>query len=468
MSTMPNLITPTALPQAKSAPVALKGLMLPLMAGHGTMLFLMTLFGHDLPRLQSLLSVSFAALCGLVLIFVLYARRAFGNKAILILLAAFLAKEVLGVVHSLSFFDANYFANDSNFEYLPDFVWMEDKMKFASGYWRQNGLSPLPLPFYDQNKNPFLLAYNGLLYYLSGDNYVNISPWNALHSLYVALIVGALALEAGASRVQARFALAIAAFQPFGFISNIMWRDSIGQFWMLLGLYLLFATREKKYLWVVTLPIAAFLAWSQRQPYIFVVLAVAVYLSVASIFQEKLKLRTKIAIACLLVSSAILLPKFFQLGFARYESGGQLSLSPLLLPFRAVRAIAGPFPWHQIFMDVAGAAFMPADFAQAVYNLTLIVLAAPVALKMWREKRRIDPCLLAAACLFAMGVQATGVHIGYVSIGIVLLLPVVCQLPSARWFRTLAGCFYGFLFANILYGMSGLTGGGIIMSVTGY
>jgi hypothetical protein len=445
-----------------------KSLFLSLLVGHGTVLLLMSMFGYDLSRLQSLLSVSFAAFCGLTVLFVLYARKAFGNTAILIMLSAFILKVMVGVFHSLHFFDPDYFNNTAGFEYFKDYMWMEGKMRDASDYWRQDGLSLLPITWYANTKNLFILAYNGLLYYLSGENYINISPWNALHSLYVAIIVGALALEAGATKVQSRFALALAAFQPFGFISNIMWRDSVGQFWMLLGVYLLIVTRDKKYLWVIALPVACFLAYSQREPYLLVTLTVASYLLLSSVFQEKLKLRTKVAIAILLLATLWFLPQYSTLAFDRYGSGGQLSFAPLQFPLRILRALAGPFPWFQIFMGVDGAEFMLPDFLQAVYNLTLLILVIPLAFKMWKDSKRIEPCMLFALLLYVMAIQATGVHIAYLSIGIVLLIPMVCQVSAARWLRTFSACFYCFLFANILYWILGLSGSGIIMNITGY
>lgn len=443
-------------------------LLLPLLLGHGTVLLLMSLMGYDQSRLQSLISVSFAAFCGIMLLSFLYVRKALGSKAILIIAAAYFVKVFVGVFHSLHFFDSDYFTDAMGFNYFADYMWMEGKMRDAADHWRQYGLSPLPITFYAQNKNPLLLAYNGFLYYLSGENYVNIAPWNALHSIYVAVIIGALALHAGASKMQARFALGLAAFQPFGFISNIMWRDSVGQFWMLLGLYLFIVTKDKKYLWIITLPLACLFALSQREPYLLAVLGLAAYLSLEAIFREKQKMTKKLVILLAVVAVSCFLPELTSFAFERYTRGDQLNISPVLFPLRILRALAGPFPWYQLFMGVNGAEFMPPDFIQAVYNLTLIILAVPLALKMWKESKRIEPSMLVAFLLYFMAVQAKGIHIAYTSIGVVLLLPMICQLPRTTWFRTFVLCFYGFLFANIAYGMSGLAGGGIIMSLTGY
>lgn len=464
------LTTAEALPEARRMTLALPrpGILLSLCAGEVVLLLLMYLLGPALSRLTSLWSVTVAAFCGLLLISALYVKRNYGTKGVLIVCCAFLLKVLVGVVHSLCFFDPHYFSNFGSFSYFWDFEWMDRMMQGLAVYWTDNGFSLPPATFYVNNKNPFLIAYNALLYYLSGVNYLNLAPWNALHSLYVALLVGALALESGATRVQARFALALVAFQPFGFISSVIWRDSVGQFWLILGVYLLIASREKKYLWILAFPAACFFAWSHRQPYLLAVAVLAIYLVYDSIFKPGQRVRTKLLLLGLLALALCSLPVLAGLALERFVGSDQMSIHPLLIPLRVLRAMAGPFPWYQVLMGVSDAIFMPVDFIQAVCNLTLWIIVLPVALRNWRETRRIDPCLLVGGMLFLMAVVAVGVHMPYISVGIVLLIPLACRVPQVRWLRTFLGCFYGFLFANILYAAMGLSGGGIVMGITGY
>lgn len=437
--------------------------------GHGTVLLIMLLFGYELSRYQSFLSVTCASFVGLFVISVTYVKNAFGKKASLIIYIAFILKVCVGVWHFLSFIDSYYFTSTGSYKYLWDYQWMHETMQFVSSYWRQYGLlSPLPESYFIGNKNPFLIAYNGILYFLSGDNHLNISPWNALHSLYVAILVGALALHAGATQMQARLALTLAAFQPFGFISNIMWRDSVGQLWLILGAYLLISTQGKKYLWIILLPVSCFLAWSLRQPYLLLILALAVYMTLSSVYQSKKKGLIIASLLALIMVGAVFLPAFLELAMGRFSGTHQLTVNFLLFPLRLVRALAGPFPWYQVFMGVDGVEYMPADFLQAVYNLSLIVLALPLGKRMWRESKIIDPSLLLCVLIFVSAAQAVGVHISYVSTGMVLLLPLACKADYKKLLPTFFVCFYSFFIANLCYWALGLSGSGILMNVTGY
>lgn len=436
-------------------------------AAHAVTLLLMGFWGYDLTRFGSLLSVSSSALAGLLVFSALYVKRAFGKKAVYIICAAFLLKVFVGIWHYLSFFDPDYFRGLNGYSYFLDFEWMHRKMMLAADYWREEGFSQLPASFYLGNKNPFLLAYNGVLYFLSGNNHLNIAPWNALHSIYVAILIGGLALRLGATKKQATFALALAAFQPFGFISNIMWRDSAGQAWLVLGVFMIIITENKKYLWPIILPLACFLAWSQRQPYLLVMLGLAAYM-LAGAYREKGK--GWLILGCFATAAAcfVFLPDILGMALGRFQGTQQLVVSPFTFPLRILRALAGPFPWYQVFMGVDGVEYMPLDFLQAVYNLALIWLSVPLVKKMWIDSGQIELGFLVCAMVFLSAAQAVGVHLGYVSIGMVFLIPIISSLSPAKWYRTFYLCFVGFLIANLGYAVLGFAGSGLVMGITGY
>ena len=174
-----------------------------------------------------------------------------------------------------------------------------------------------------------------------------------------------------------------------------------------------------------------------------------------------------IAIGVVLVFYNIL-PILMNLALDRFEEGKQLSFDLLLFPLRIFRAFAGPFPWYQVFMGVDGAIYMPMDFLQAVFNLTLVVFVIPIAWKMWKKTNKLDPGLLLCALLFIAGAQAIGVHMPYISVGMVLLLPLVCRVAPTKLFEAFIFCFCGFIAANVLYWILGFTGSGFIMDITGY
>ncbi len=457
-----------AIERTEESLVSSQGLFLHLVFSHSLVLFVMWMFGDTLSRAGSLFAVSLASLAGVISLYIFYLRKTLGTRALSVVLSAFALRLVVGIVHYVLFMQSNYFESSVDFSYFWDFEWMHQSMIIVSDSWANWGLlSPLPASYFLENKNPYLIAYNALIYFFNGANSLNIAPWNSLHSIYTAIIVGALALRLGASKNQAILALAIAAFQPFGFISSIMWRDSVGQFWLILGVYLLISTRDKKYLWVMILPAACFFAWSYRQPYMAIILVLAAYI-LSTAYEVRITGWLIITFAIVVSIITSFFPILFELNFSRFTGTRELSLSPFLFPIRLVRGFAGPFPWYQVFMGVNGVEYMLADFLQAVYNLTLVIFVIPIARKMWQETSQLDPSLLSGALLFIVGTQATGVHMPYVSAGIVLLLPLACQVDYRSWSQTFLQCFYGFIIANILYWMLGLTGSGVLQGITGY
>lgn len=438
---------------------------------HLVVLLVIGTAGDELPRSQSLLVVSAASVVGLSLVYEFYLRKALGVSSVPIILSAFILKTGVGILHYCYFLQPDYFAGFGDYSYLWDYQWMHEVMRYAADYWRLNGLSALPEEYYLSNMNPFLYGYIALLYYLGGGaNHLNIAPWNALHSVYVAILISALALRIGADKRQARIALILAAFQPFGFISSLMWRDSIGQFMLVFGYVLLTACQPIVVIWAVALAISCYLAWSVRQPYLIVMLATGVYLYATNTRLSKARvimgtiLVTIIAVITTAGGASILLDA----AFSRFWDNQLHLFSPITFFVRFIRGLGGPFPWYQVFMGVNGAEYMPADFFQALYNLAVFIQVIPLAIRSFNKEKRIDATMLLAVLLFLSGIQATGVHMSYVSIGTVFLLPIACQAEPRKWAPTFFALFSLALTANLLYWSLGLTGGNILQSITGY
>ncbi|MBM4026927.1 MAG: hypothetical protein FJ280_16230 [Planctomycetes bacterium] len=387
----------------------------------------------------------------------------------LILVSAYLLRCGIGIGHYLYFFTPNYFDDPSFFAYLWDYQWMHESMILVHDTWlRQGFLTPLPESFWELSKNATLMAYNGLLYYLTGINTLNLAPWNSLHSMYTAAIVGMLALKLGCRRDQAVIALALAAFQPFGMISSTFARDFVGQSWVALAVLLVIATAHRPTLWAVVLPAAGFLAYCQRQPYLAIIIVGTV---LTWLFGRRQQRSNALYLWAVLIAIGAFVAREGLLGlaFARFEGVGAYGVQRLfVLPFLMLRGIMGPFPWSQVFDDVPGWEFMPVDFLQHVLNLAVMVCALPVAYRLWRQDLRMDAGFIFWVMFWMSGVIATGVHSGYVSIGMVFLYPLAAQAGHAKLRSALLVSILFFGACNSLYWLAGLKGSKIIMSITGY
>jgi hypothetical protein len=413
--------------------------------------------------------VTMAGFFSICVFYALGLRRYLGKSALKVLLIAYILRILVGVLHYLTIMDPDYFKYPEFYSYLWDFKWMHESLIFVSNWWHLYGLfSALPHLFFETTKNAYLHMYSALLYYFSGVNALNISPWNSLHNIYTAGLVGMLALQEGATRKQALFAMTLAAFEPFGFISSMMWRDSVGQSFLVLGVYLIVTYRRQMVLCVLLLPIAAFLTYAYREPYVMVIFAgtVAMWL-----LDRQLSVGKKIIILVAVFSITLtsqLLSILWNIGVQQRSLGIQLSSEKFIyLPLRAIRAVMGPFPWWQIFDRPDGYEYMLADYAQAAFNLAVMFIVVPMGWRQWKKSRSIDPSLLFSLLFWIGGAIATGVHMAYVSAGMVLFLPMACK-GRISWRLALFFSASFFFVANLVYWLTGLYRAGSMMGITGY
>ena len=432
-------------------------------------LAVLAIFGPNLDPHNSILVTTMAGFFSICVFYAAGLRWYFNKSALKLLLIAYVLRLLVGVVHYLTIMDPNYFENPGFFSYLWDFKWMHESLSFVSNWWHLDGFfSPLPDWYFQATKNAYLNMYSGLLYYFSGVNALNIAPWNSLHNIYTAGLIGMLALQEGGTRKQALFAMTLAAFQPFGFISSLMWRDSVGQSFLVLGVYLLVTYRRRIILCTLLLPVAAFLTYTYREPYLMVILTgtIAMWL-----IQRQFSVAKKLSIMAAVVTVTLagqLFSILWNIGIEQRSLSGEISSQKFIyLPLRALRAVMGPFPWWQIFDRPDGYEYMPADLAQAVFNVAVMVIIIPECWRQWKRRRSIDPPLLFGMLFWIGGIVATGVHMAYVSAGIVLLLPIACK-GRISWPRAFLFSGSFFFVTNLVYWLTGIYRTGSIMGITGY
>ncbi|MGA8572954.1 MAG: hypothetical protein WBQ36_06950 [Desulfobaccales bacterium] len=444
-----------------------------------TVLGSMALFARHLPPQANFLVVTCACLTGIIIFYLAYARKALGRSCLGIVLCAFLLRVLVGAVHYLLLQDPNYFAHPSQYALAWDWEWMHQSMLFVANEFRNYGfLAKLPKWYWLENKNAYLLAYDALLYYFSGDYVLNIAPWNSLHIIYTGYIVGAIALQCGCSRKQALVALTLAVFQPFGFISTLMERDFVGQAWIALAVYLVLVAQARTWLLLCVLPISGFLAYCQRQPYLAVILVGAACLYVINKHKNPTAVIAAIGVAIVLFFRYNLRSVMYQEAFSRYSGSAHFgkhlvtSYIPhrsIMLPLLFIRAIMGPFPWFQIFdKNIVDYLYMPEAFLQSVFNVALMLTVFPLAWQEWKRDKKIDPAFLFGLLFFLTALLSFGVHSGYVTIGMIFFMPLASRAGLGKFKKYLMGSAIFFLGANIGYWLLGLKGSAILQGITGY
>lgn len=437
-------------------------LLLVLVFSHLTVLAILWWCGDGWSPALSLTCVSLASFAGVLVLYQFYLRQVLGTSILSVILCAFVLRLGIGIVHYLLIMQPSYFDGASTYSYLWDYEWMHQSLAFVRKIWLTSGfLSPLPISYWNENKNAYLFVYTALLYYLSGVHALNISPWNTLHSTYTASIIAAIALQLGANRQQATFAFGLAAFQPFGFISSIMWRDTIGQSFIALAIYMLIFYQQRLWLWLLIVPLASWLAYMQRQPYIILILSVAAYI----FYINKLANANSVKKIFIIICGLPLLLLFFNtfdilnLALGRFSNSSFLTIS-LRLPFQAIKSIIGPFPWYQIFI-VPHAQYMPADFLQHVMNLTVYTSLWLLITKK-QVRGYIDASTLLGVLILLTAILASQQNSSYASIGTIFFLPFVCLTEPKQWWKIFYYVLTIYIVANLVYMMLGLTNSGIL------
>lgn len=378
-------------------------------------------------------------------------------------LLVFIAKICLSITHFLYFVQPNYFTGDTSFRYVSDYEWLYDNMCLISEHWRVYGLfTPLPSDFWISNKNGVLLQFMAMNSYVAADFPLNIIAWNALFSIYTALMLLEIAVIRGARSGSATLVYFVGLLLPVNAIASILWRDTTGIFLVVLAVNILVLLERRRILWLVAFPFCAYLTFLHREPYLLCMVAGGTY-HVIWIYFRRRDILSQLAIWCALVAfTAPALSRVADIGLGRAVEGGffDASLSSRLLgfPFRLVRGIVGPFPWTAYFQKVSSYDLLPAMYAQHVLMAAVLWCATPIVYRTWRVQGVVDYVPLLGYLFFLSGVIASGEHTTYIAVGVVFLIPAAAQVGLRKFRDALAWSAVAFVGLNIIYVGLGLSG----------
>lgn len=420
---------------------------------------------------EALGSLTTAVACGFVslapLLFSESGRVLGGAKLITLLIGFYMLKSVASIAHYLIYIEPEYFSGKTDYVYFWDYMWLDQSLTYVSNIWNSHGLfSALSDEYWTENKNAGIIAFMSLNSYATGGLPLNIVPWNILSSIYSSVLIAEMVATSGANKSQTTFAMCIALLTPFTFIGSLMWRDTTGQFLIVLGAYLLFQTQSRKIYWIILVPIAAFLAYLDRQPY----LAACIFSALACVAVDLVRKKQVPLAFVLMLVAAIAYLRYGQslasVAFGRYGGSGESDMESMSsfsrivgLPFRILRAIMGPFPWTQYFKHVDGYEYQPFDYLQTVVSLALLVIVVPSASRLLRDRATLDINIAFASTLFLMGVVSTGIHSSYIAVGLILLIPSASYVGQMQFRAAIGRSLVFFAIAHIVFiggGFSGL------------
>ena len=308
--------------------------------------------------------------------------------------------------------------------------------------------------------------------YLSGSfNAFDLAIQNSLFSIYTSLVIAQIVKLAGGSSKQIKFALLLTIFQPISFISSMIWRDVVGQFFVALGGYLLYkASKTNKILMLILVLLASFSFFMQRYLYAFfpIIVMGGYYL-----FQRKNKF--SLLLMPILFYIVLYFDNLLSLSTHLTESYGD-NISGiyfwLFLPINVIRLFIGPFPWTNWFTFTDNTIFLIAQYFQAVVNISLIIFLVKVLykkkflLKTKSISSALSPLDYLFFILFSLfilaGLGTKEIHVFYMSSGIIFLIPSISLAYNNNNFKSiLLRVFCFFIIFNAVFLLLGLGGEGL-------
>ena len=401
---------------------------------------------NNFDRFSSFLIVLFSATVSLFYLG-LGSYSKFGFNVTGYFIFALIFKIFIGFLFWEFYLFPDYFTNSSSqfqfnhVEYLITF----DRLQEIAEYRISNGL--FSIPSYGFADKYILIRYIMSGIFLSGSfNAFDLAVQNSLFSIFTSLVIAQIVKEEGGTSKQIKIALLLTIFQPISFISTMIWRDVVGQFFLALGGYFLYkSTKKNKILMVALILLATISFFINRFLYAFFPLIV--------IFGYFFFLK-KNKFGLLMLPFVYFFIDYFDniLSVTNHltENYGDNIMSVnfwFFLPINVVRLFLGPFPWTNWFTINDNTIFLIGGYFQAVMNISLIIFLIKV---IYRKKyllklksifsvlSSVDILLLLLFPLFIMaGLGTKEVHIFYMSTGIIFLVPTISLAYYNQSFKTI-------------------------------
>lgn len=427
-------------------------------------LLLLSLVGGELGRGESYLVALFAALSSVIYLSHQY-YRCFKINILLITLVGVFVKLSIGYIFWQFYVWPEYFLNLSSsmkfdhYEYLIT----TRAMEAIAQYRIDNGYFSVPLGLVLVQGKYFFINYVMSNLFISGNsNLLDISIQNTLFSIYTAIMISLISIKFGLNRSQIKTIFIISLFQPFSFISIMMWRDVVGQFFVIFGFYLVLTSFNSKTIKAISILITASLSMALlRSVYIFMptLLYTVRYLKAGISAKQSYIFFFLIAIVSIVFARTNLMG-FLGDGYSSYFRDAINIKFILYMPLDYLRALVGPFPWLNWLQFDDNTIFLISHYLQAVYVLSTLFFT----IKYYKSSGSNFKlyCVLFFFILLTMSLATDDIHPNYFTFSVALLLPISAKyLTVGRFLSSYVVIFMGFILLNVLFLSLGFHGAGL-------
>ena len=422
--------------------------------------FSLVLSGDELNRIESY-SLLFLISSMSILYLSFQFHILFGVNILLIGIFGFYTKLLIGYMFWQFYMWPDYFSDLSSdiiFDHR-EYLFFAKNAKLIAEYRIDHGFFSFNKDFLDstsilyQNKYIFLNYIISNLFMSGNFNLLDFSIQNSLFSVYSSIIISLIGLKLECTKKQAKIIFIIALFQPFSFISVMLWRDVVGQFFVFFGVYLLLQLNEAKFIKsTIMLLFSSISMGCLRTVYIFVPIFIY-FVSYFRLGMNDLKKNVHFLIFLAFSLFVILQPSFIsflKIGYLYYFEQIDVLNTILSLPIKILRLLIGPFPWIHWFNFNDSHIFLISNYLQAVYVIVITFFTA-VYYKLYKNNFKFNLVLLCLIFLFMSSINIE-INNSYFSFCIALLLPISAEYISLKKFSIHYFLFFsGYIILNIIY-----------------
>jgi hypothetical protein len=426
--------------------------------------------------LWSFCSLFLASIIALWILFFSFLKN-LGIYGFIIILSAFVFKDLIGTLHFLIFVQPNYFNGDTSYNFFYDYYWMHESVQYLADRVNNYGFfNALEFEYFILNKGAIIFYIYSPIYSIGGDLVLNLSHINTFFTLVTSIIITYIAeVFFSFDRKQVIATLLITSFFPFGLIPSMTMRDFAGQTLMAIGLVTLQYSFKNPKLFVL-LFFSTFLFFLQRKNYI--VLPIISYFVVLLFFSRQSGISMlsrsffiRILFLCVTTLSGI---KYFSFltQIELVDTDSQLNpdytadISTIqfyvFFPLYFLKGILGPFPWTQFFSFEPETIFQPSDYLTSTFIFTLII--SLILRRKYISNLKSDINLFTfTSLLVSLGGIASGyMHLAYISISVIFLVPFAFKYLELKYFmRNYLVVFISLVFLSMIWVFFGFHGSGI-------
>ena len=427
---------------------------------------LLILIGSGLGRLESYLAVLFSATLSILYLAYKF-NRLFEINIMISAIVGFSVKLLIGYMFWEFYMWPDYFSSQNTsiaFDHY-EYLYTHNNIEKIAEYRIDNGFfTILPIEYLlEQGKYLFINYILSNLYMSGNSNLLDFSVQNTLFSFYTAVIISLIAMGFGTTKSQTKVVFIISLFQPFSFISTMIWRDVVGQFFVMFGVYLLLLSFNSRMIKSIVILATSSLSMALlRSVYVFipVLLYALMYFKggMASFKRSSIFLALIVLVAFAIYETNLIV--FVETGYSSYLSNVNIITLILSLPIDYVRSLIGPFPWINWFEFNDNTIFLLGNYLQAVYVLVIIYFTA----KYYKSCASDFKFYIVLFCfiLLTMSLVISDTHSEYFTFAAALMLPISAKyLTIRRFIFSYYMVFTGFIMLNIIYVSLGLHGAGL-------